>query len=66
MLKNIFNLYDKMKILHNEGVELSEITSIDIIDRIARMKYEENLKNLQKLSEDINKLSVEQFNVISV
>ncbi|MCH8905992.1 MAG: hypothetical protein IH840_02795 [Candidatus Heimdallarchaeota archaeon] len=55
-----------MKELYETGVELSEITALDIFDDLARMKYETEIKNLEKLADTINNLSDDQFNVIGV
>ena len=66
MLRNIFDLYDKMKELHDAGVELKEITDLDIFDRIARMKYEESEDELDNLNSEINKISSTDFEIIAV
>jgi len=39
MLKVIINFYDKMRELYNQGVKLTEMMNLPIIDKIARMKY---------------------------
>ncbi len=57
MLRNIFALYDKMKELHDDGLELKEITSLDIFEKIARMKYEADVDKLIELGDEISKLS---------
>ncbi|MCH8905664.1 MAG: V-type ATP synthase subunit A, partial [Candidatus Heimdallarchaeota archaeon] len=66
MLRNIFFAYDKMRELHEAGVELSEITELDIFDDLARMKYETEIENLEKLADTINNISAEQFTVLTV
>ncbi len=66
MLRNIFMLYDKMRELYEAGVELEEITSMEMFDRVARMKYEEDVDNIKKLQEDISTISPEQFTIIQV
>ncbi|MHA2097512.1 MAG: V-type ATP synthase subunit A, partial [Candidatus Kariarchaeaceae archaeon] len=66
MLRNIFDIYDKMRELHDGGVELNEITEMDIFDKIARMKYEETTDSLYELADEISKISVDQFEVIQV
>ncbi|MCY3411350.1 MAG: V-type ATP synthase subunit A [Candidatus Heimdallarchaeota archaeon] len=66
MLSAIFEMYDKMKDLHEAGVELSQITELDIFERIARMKYTEKISDLTKLREEIASLSPSQFTIITV
>lgn len=66
MLKNIFTLYDKMRELHDEGVELDEITQMDLFEKVARMKYEEKVDNIIKLGEEIKNTSADQFNIIKI
>ena len=66
MLNNIFILYDKMKELLDEGVELDDITGLDLFEKVGRMKYEENIDNLKKLGEEIGSTSPAQFNVVKV
>ncbi|MDH5401433.1 MAG: V-type ATP synthase subunit A [Candidatus Heimdallarchaeota archaeon] len=66
MLRNIFDLYDRMKFLHDEGVELNEITSLDIFERIARMKYENDVGALSKLNNDIVNLDPNQFQIVKI
>jgi V/A-type H+-transporting ATPase subunit A len=39
MLKVIIDFYEKMRELYNQGVKLTEIMQLPIIDNIARMKY---------------------------
>lgn len=66
MLRNIFDTYDKMRELHEGGVELEQITSLDLFDKIARMKYEESTDSLKALATEISKMSIDQFEVIQV
>jgi len=66
MLRNIFKLYDKMQELHDAGVELKQITELDIFDKVARMKYQEQVKEVKEVGEEIEKLSADQFEVIEV
>ena len=39
MLKVIINFYEKMRELYSQGVKLTEMMNLPIIDKIARMKY---------------------------
>ncbi len=39
MLKVIIDFYEKMRELYNQGVKLTEMMDLPIIDKIARMKY---------------------------
>jgi len=66
MLRNIFDVYEKMKELFAAGVELSDIMEKDIFDRLPRMKYESDIANLKKLAEDIHALDISMFKVISI
>ena len=50
-----------MQELHEAGLELEEITNLDIFDKIARMKYEEDINNLKKMADEIAEMSVDQF-----
>jgi V/A-type H+-transporting ATPase subunit A len=66
MLKNIFDLYDKMKDLYESGVELQQVTSMNIFDEVARMKYQEKVDSLYKLGEKINNISIDDFQILQV
>ncbi len=66
MLRNIFDIYDKMRTLFNNGVVLEDILANEIFDKIPRMKYESDLKVLEKLNSEINLLSSNNFNVVVV
>ncbi len=66
MLNNIFLIYDKMKELHGAGVEMSQITDLDIFEKIARMKYEEDIDVLKALGSEIKKLSPGQFSIVTI
>jgi len=66
MLRNIFDLYDKMQELHGAGVDLRAITEMDIFDKVARMKYEETEESVEALNDEINKISPNDFEIIAV
>lgn len=66
MLRNIFDLYDKMKKLFEAGVEITDIFKESIFDEIPRMKYEDSLDNLQKLNEEIHALDSSTFKVVAI
>ena len=66
MLQNIFDMYDKMRELHNAGVELPQITDLDIFEKIGRMKYEDKIENLKALREEIDGLSPDMFSIVTI
>jgi V/A-type H+-transporting ATPase subunit A len=66
MLRNIFVLYDKMRELYDAGVELEDITGMEIFDKVARMKYEAEVGNLKELQKEMNEINPEQFTIIQV
>ncbi|MHA2501945.1 MAG: ATP synthase beta subunit C-terminal domain-containing protein, partial [Candidatus Kariarchaeaceae archaeon] len=66
MLRNIFTLYDKMRQLHDAGVDLRQITEMDIFDKIARMKYQESIDELNDIADEISELSPDKFEIIQV
>ena len=66
MLRNIFGTYDKMKELYQAGVELEDITSMDIFEKIARMKYDDNIENVKALEKEISNISADQFEIVTV
>jgi V/A-type H+/Na+-transporting ATPase subunit A len=66
MLRNIFDVYDKMKQLYSAGVELADILEKEIFDRIPRMKYTEDIEDLKKLNEDIQELNTSMFKIIQI
>ncbi len=66
MLRNVFDTYEKMKELFAAGVELSDIMEKDIFDRLPRMKYESDLKKLEKLGEDIRALNTSMFKIVTI
>lgn len=66
MLQSIFDMYDKMKELHEAGVELQQITDLDIFERIGRMKYEEKTDSIKALREEIAALSPDQFAIVTI
>lgn len=66
MLRNIFDTYDKMKELFSAGVELQDMLERDIFDRIPRMKYMEDLKELEQLASDIEELNPSMFKIVQI
>ena len=66
MLRNIFLVYDKMRELYDAGVELEDITTMTIYDKIARMKYVVNESELKDLEHEITAISPNQFEIIQV
>ncbi|MHA2092579.1 MAG: V-type ATP synthase subunit A, partial [Candidatus Kariarchaeaceae archaeon] len=66
MLRSVFALYDKMRELYDASVELQDITEMEIFDRIARMKYEDEIAILKKLQDEIDTINPEQFTIIQV
>lgn len=55
MLRNILDILDKMRELPEGGVELEQITSLDLFDKIVRMKYKESTDSLKALATEISK-----------
>ncbi|RMG34794.1 MAG: V-type ATP synthase subunit A [Methanobacteriota archaeon] len=66
MLRNIFDLYDKMRELFDAGVDFKDILADEIFDKIPRMKYEASIDELKKLNDQIKALSPSNFEIITI
>ncbi len=66
MLRNIFDLYDKMRELFEAGVDFKDIIADEVFDKIPRMKYEASVDELKKLNEQIKALSPSNFEIITI